>query len=170
MNKRIFIVNGMARCGKDTFARYLDDYIPVYKCSSIEYIKYVAAQCGWMGGKEEKDRKFLSDLKALTTAYNDLAFNDISNKVEHFRHSSYYQVMLIDIREPEEIERAAKEFGAGTILIRNPNVPQITSNAGDAGVYDYYYDYVIDNNGTLDEFKDVIWKWAVRAGLFEEES
>lgn len=167
MQKRIFIVNGMARCGKDTFARILDDYVNVYKCSSIEYIKYVAAQCGWMGGKEEKDRKFLSDLKCLTTAYNDLAFNDITNKVKHFERSTWYQVMVIDIREPEEIEKAKKVFGAETILINNPNVPQILSNMADAGVYDYDYDHVIHNDGTLEEFRDAIFKWGVSVGLFE---
>lgn len=169
MNKRIFIVNGMARCGKDTFAKYLGDYVNVYKCSSIEYIKYVAAQCGWQGGKDEKDRKFLSDLKCLTTAYNDLAFNDIANKVKHFKRSSWYKVMVIDIREPEEIEKAKHAFGAKTILIMNNNVPQIASNMADANVYHYDYDYIIENNGTLEEFKETIWKWAVHVGLFEEE-
>ena len=41
-----------------------------------------------------------------------------------------------------------------TILITNKNVPNITSNDADAGVFNYKYDYYIENNGTLDDLKD----------------
>lgn len=160
--KVVLITNGMARAGKDTFATYLNCIVPVYKYSSIDKIKTIAKQCGWNGGKEEKDRKFLSDLKVLTSEYCDLAFKDISERVDWFRNADdRYKVMIIDIREPEEIERAKQAFGAKTILIENNRVKQITSNMADAGVFNYTYDYTIENNGTLHEFMDNIDKFAV---------
>ena len=154
MNKKIFITNGMARCGKDTFAIYLSEYVPTLKYSSIDKVKEIAALCGWDGGKTEKDRKFLSDLKMLTTDFSDMPFNSIKDVVENFLINDYYEVMLVDIREPEEIEKAKIAFNAETILIKNDRVDVITSNDGDAGVFDYAYDYIIENEGTLEEFKE----------------
>ena len=161
MNKHIFILNGMGGCGKDTFAGFLDTIVPSYHISSVGLVKRIARTCGWDGTKTEKDRKFLSDLKLLLTEYSDLPFTDISFNVNAFREKDpYNQVLLIDIREPAEIERAKKAFGAKTILIKNDRVPKIESNMADAGVYDYEYDIVIENNGTLDEFRETVKKFA----------
>ena len=156
MNKKIFITNGMARCGKDTFATYLNEFVPTLKYSSIDKVKEIATLCGWDGGKTEKDRKFLSDFKMLTTTYSDMPFKAMQEKVSEFLKDNVQEAMLIDIREPEEIEKAKNAFNAETILIKNDRVDVITSNDGDAGVFDYAYDYMIENNGTLEEFKDNI--------------
>ena len=153
MKKYIFIVNGMARSGKDTFAEILGSMVPTTKYSSIDKVKSVATLCGWDGGKTEKDRKFLSDLKRLTTEYNDMAFKAIADKVERFNSNYIHRILLIDIREPKEIDRAKRVFGAYTILIKNDRVKTITSNTSDANVYNYVYDCVIENNGTLTEFR-----------------
>lgn len=156
MEKQIFITNGMARCGKDTFAKILNEYIPTLKYSSIDKVKDIAKLCGWNGGKSEKDRKFLSDLKLLTSDYSDMPFQAIKNKINEFLSEENYSVMLIDIREPEEIEKAKKAFNAKTILIKNDRVKFINSNMADANVFNYNYDYTIENNGTLEEFRNNI--------------
>ena len=80
----------------------------------------------------------------------------IEEKVSEFLKDEIHKVMLIDIREPKEIERAKNTFNAETILIENNRVDVITSNDGDAGVFDYAYDYVIENEGTLEDFKENI--------------
>lgn len=146
----------MARCGKDTFANILNEFIPTLKYSSIDKVKEIASLCGWDGGKSEKDRKFLSDLKVLVSQYSNMPLESIINKTIEFLNNDYYQVMLIDIREPEEIEKAKKILKAKTILIKNDRVQMITSNMADANVFNYNYDFTIENNGTLEEFKDKI--------------
>lgn len=156
MNKQIFITNGMARCGKDTFATFLNEFVPTLKYSSIDKVKEIAKLCGWTGGKTEKDRKFLSDLKVLTSEYSDMPFKAISEEIEKFEKDTTNSVMLIDIREPEEIEKAKNAFGARTILIENNRVNMIDSNMADANVFNYTYDFTIQNNGTLEEFKENI--------------
>lgn len=156
MNKKVFITNGMARCGKDTFAMFLNEFVPTLKYSSIDKVKEIAALCGWDGGKTEKDRKFLSDLKMLTTEFSNMPFKAMQEKVSEFLKDNVHKVMLIDIREPEEIEKAKDAFNAETILIKNDRVDVITSNDGDAGVFDYAYDFVIENEGTLEDFKENI--------------
>jgi hypothetical protein len=157
MGKIVLILNGKPRAGKDTFSELLNERIRVYKYSSIQKIKEVAKECGWNGGKTEKDRKFLSDLKILTTEYSDMPFDDIKERVQWFKSSNWiYDIMIIDIREPGEIERAVKEFGAISIFIDNKNVENITSNMADANVENYKYDYTLSNNGTLKDFEYVV--------------
>ena len=85
-----------------------------------------------------------------------MAFNAVAKKVDLFRKNSIHAIMLIDIREPEEIERAKRAFDADTILIENDRVENVTSNDSDASIYKYRYDYIIRNNGTLDEFRNNI--------------
>lgn len=152
--KKIYITNGVGGCGKDTFARFLHEFVPVWKYSSVDKVKEIAELCGWDGGKTEKDRKFLSDLKCLTSEYSDMPFQDVKEEVECFLADKKTKVMLIDIREPAEIKRAVEEFGAETILIVNPNTPHINSNMADKNVYEYDYDYRIMNNGTLEQLRE----------------
>ena len=160
MTKQIFITNGMARCGKDTFAKYLNEIIPTLKYSSIDKVKEIAKLCGWDGGKTEKDRKFLSDLKLLTTDYSNMPFEAIKSKVTEFLNDDTYEIMLIDIREPDEIDKAKNTFKAKTILIENKNIKQITSNMADANVFNYEYDYIIKNNSSLEDFKKETFNFA----------
>lgn len=160
--KQIFITNGTGGSGKDTFAEFLNEIVPVYKYSSIDKIKEVAKHCGWLGGKTEKDRKFLSDLKILTSEYSDLSYQHVAAHIHSFldAYETRWEVMLIDIREPEEINRVKKDFNAKTILIENPRIPDITSNMADANVRNYIYDYIIINDGTLDDFRTTVRDWA----------
>lgn len=160
MDKHIYITNGVARCGKDTFAKLLNEFVPTIKYSSIDKVKSIAKECGWNGGKTEKDRKFLSDLKCLTSEYSDLPFKDISRFINVFLAVGDSKVLLIDIREPDEIARAKQEFGAETILIVNQNIPHITSNMADRNVYNYKYDWVVRNNGTINDFRETVKKFA----------
>lgn len=155
--KLILIVNGKPRAGKDTFAELLNEFIPVYKYSSIDKVKTIAMDCGWTGAKEEKDRKFLSELKRITTEYNDMAYKDILEKVTAFdRDEIREKIMIIDVREPEEIERLAEELEALTVFIKNDNVPEVTSNYADANVENFDYDIIVDNSGTLEDFEEAV--------------
>ena len=155
--KMVFVVNGKPRAGKDTFAQILNEYMNVYKYSAVTKVKEIATLCGWDGAKEERDRKFLHELKMLTTEYSDMSHNDIVAEAEKFRNGEIdADVFIVDIREPEEIERFVQKVPALTIFIDNDRVPMITSNAADANVENYEYDFHINNDGTLEEFEDNI--------------
>ena len=47
-------------------------------------------------------------------------------------------------------------FGVETILMRNPRVNKIESNHADANVEQYRYDYIIENNGSLEQLDSTI--------------
>lgn len=162
MIKKVFIINGSGGVGKDTFCEYVGHYAKVKVISSIDLVKDYASKMGWNGSKTPRDRKFLSDLKDLLTKYNDYPFRDICQKVLWFKEDDN-EFLFIHIREPEEIDRAKREFNAHTILMVNDNVKGIYSNHADARVLEYNYDIVIDNSGTLKDLeiiaKGFVEKW-----------
>lgn len=153
--KKVYITNGSGTNGKDTFANLIGKYIPTYKYSSINLVKEMLEIAG-VDGKEktEEYRLLCSDLKDRLTKYDDIPFKDVTSIVTDFKNNKIEtEVLLIDIREPEEIARAVETFGAETILIRNPNVKKIESNHADRDVENYKYDYIIENNGTLEQLE-----------------
>ena len=155
--KKIFITNGSATNGKDTFAEMMGNYIYTYKYSSIDLVKDMLEFADVpKEPKTEEYRLLCSDLKDRLTKYDDIPFKDITSIVADFKNNKIEsEVLLIDIREPEEIARAVKTFGAETILVRNPDAIKIESNHADRDVENYEYDYIIENDGTLEQLKRV---------------
>ena len=157
--KKIFILNGVGTSGKGEFVARVSKYIPTLKYSTVDLPKEAAKVLGWDGGKTEKDRRFLSDIMDLSTDYNDAPFKDVLSLVTDFKNNkdyAEYEVLIIDMRDPKDIARAVEDFGAETILIRNPNVKKIESNHADRDVENYEYDYIIENDGTLEQLEEVV--------------
>lgn len=61
--------------------------------------------------------------------------------------------LFIHCREPKEIQRIVNTYNAKTLLIKRGELV-VTSNHADANVNDYNYDFVINNNGSLEELRD----------------
>lgn len=159
--KKVFILNGVGTSGKDRFVGYLSKYISVYKYSIADLPKKAATVLGWDGGKTEKDRKFLADIVDISTEYNDSPFQDVVSIVADFKNNEIEtDVLIIDMRDPKDIARAVEIFGAETILIRNPRVKAITTNHADRNVENYDYDYLIENNGTLEQLDEMAYLFA----------
>lgn len=163
MNKQVFIINGSGGVGKDSFVEEVrnqaDISTKVDNYSSVSKVKEVAKIIGWNGAKTEKDRKFLSDLKLLTTEYNDMPLNDMKRFANSVMNDDVdiSKILFLHIREPEEIAKAVnefKEYNAKTILVKRDSVKHITSNMADENVYNYNYNIVINNNGTIEDLKE----------------
>ena len=155
--KKVYITNGSGFNGKDSFSKLLNKYIPTFKYSSIDLVKEMLRTVGVEENpKTEEKRLLYSDMKDRLTKYDDIPFKDVESMVIDFKNNRIdAEVLLIDIREPEEIARATTTFGAEAILIRNPNVEKITSNHADRDVENYNYDYIIENDGTLEQLDNV---------------
>lgn len=172
--KKIYITSGVGRSGKDTFCEFISKYIPTYKYSIVDLPKEAAKVLGWDGSKTEKDRKFLSDVMDLSTDYNDAPFKDVLSLATDFKNNKdfdEYDVLIIDMRDPKDIARAVETFGAETILIRNPNVRKIKSNHADREVENYEYDYIIENDGTLEQLDKMAYLFSeqvIKNNCFEK--
>jgi hypothetical protein len=154
-NKHKFIINGIGRSGKDTVVEIISEKYQTMNISTVDLPKKAAEILGWDGGKEEVDRKFLSDLVEMSYAYNNYPYRYVEKKLRDFEKFLYFQFLFVHSREIKNIERFKNDFGFKTLLVRNPNAPKIEGNIADldAARDDYEYDYVIDNDGTLEDLK-----------------
>lgn len=155
----VIVVNGYPGSGKTTMElaikNYLENKIPVYIHSSIQDIKEIATLIGWDGTKDEKSRKFLSDLKKLLNDYNDFTLQKLNKFYNILKTKHRESLLFIDCREPEEIDKLVKKFDAVTLCIKRSSCENLNfSNDSDKNVNNYNYDYYIYNNETIDNFKE----------------
>jgi hypothetical protein len=150
--KTIVIINGYPESGKDTFVEFCRDYLcnqlklGSKEFSSVDNVKIAAEYLGWDRVKNEKGRKFLSDLKDMSTELYDGPFKQIVNFIEKYNHS----VFFIYIREPPEIQKL-KDWYEGvarviTVFVKSNQAKTSYSNTGDSGVLNFKYDIEIFNN------------------------
>lgn len=155
---KIVIINGKGGVGKDEFvAKCMKNGNEIYNISMIDYVKDAAKRIGWNGEKNEKGRKFLSQIKDALDEYNDAPFNYCLYQIQfvldkyalEHRHTKDI-VFFVHCREPKDIARW-EEFNVFTLLIRRPSVDSaIYENHADDEVFNYTYDYTYMNTGTLD--------------------
>lgn len=155
---KVFIVNGQGGVGKDSFEKYVKTYctvknININKMSMIDMVKDIATSIGWDGGKDMRDRLFLSRLKDLFAEYNDSPYQIVKSRIQCEQAIGQTQALFIDARERSDIERLVKDFDAITILIKR-SAPAKYGNHADDDVFNYDYDITIDNTGTLEELEE----------------
>ena len=161
---KIYIINGVPMSGKSQFCDFCIEYLNkrgAYgtSISTVSLIKAIASTVGWDGIKSPEDRKFLSDLKKLLTDWNDVPYKStvdpIMQDYTSLRNCGVSEdkiLFFVHCREPEEIEKFVERLGAKTILVRREEVEGLQqSNDSDEFVFNYEYDYTIDNSGDLDD-------------------
>lgn len=153
--KKIFVINGKPRSGKDTVVKMVGDLVKAVNYDSVGKIKKLALEAGWDGIKDEPARKMLSELKRILKEYNDLPYQWMSTAIANFKQSDN-QVMFLHVREPEEIKRLVDDFNVETIFVSRKCIPEINSNESDAQVSKFSYDWLISNEGSLDELKKTV--------------
>ncbi len=166
MKTKIFVINGQGGVGKDSFVNFICDYDKkitgedrIIHTTLIERVKEIAKKCGWHGEKTPQARAFLHDLTVLLEKYNDLPYQSIVQTIrmnELVCNNNKIPIkpfLFVDIREPKDIERFKKDFECTTILIKRGESKNY-GNAADDDVFNYQYDFVIENNRTLEDLKD----------------
>lgn len=165
---KIFIINGKGGSGKDSFINFLtEEFSNDYKIlnySTVDPVKQFARVIGWDEEKNSKGRRLISELKRIMTEYNDLPMREIIHTVniteKLYGKDNPYVIIFIHCREPNEIDRLKEALLAETILIERESLKNKDfGNSSDNDVYNYYYDYVIDNNGSLEDLKDATIKF-----------
>lgn len=157
MKKTAIVINGMGGVGKDTLCELAARHYRVMNVSSITPIKEIAALCGWDGAKDDRARRFLSDLKRICVEYNDYPTLWAAERYREFL-SSEDEIMFVHIREPEEIEKFVRATGgeAKTLLIRGGTrmASHSYGNRSDDEVEAYSYGYYYVNEKSLPEAEE----------------
>lgn len=116
----IFIINGLAGSGKDSFAtiysKYSNKESIIY--SSVEKVKEAALYFGWDGIKTPAGRHFLMKLKQLSVWYNNGPINSIMERIGTTENVNVF----LQVREKEEMERLKEYFhNATALLVERPD-------------------------------------------------
>lgn len=171
---KVVVINGFPRSGKDEFMKQCAEILGnrCDCCSAVDFVKELATHAGWKGNKTPKNRKFLSDLKDLLANWNDIPFKKMEQSLKSFQYEmSCYGLnglFFLVSREPDEIKRLQNELGAKSLLLRRFEVEDNEqSNHADAEVLNYNYDYIIYNNGTIEDLKKAAEEFIEK--IFESE-
>ena len=147
---KVIVINGLPGSGKDTFVSLASKYAITTNFSSVDFVKDVAKFAGWDGVKTLNSRLFLSKLKELLTEYDDIPYKKTAEEIRWFKNQPEQELLFVHIREPHEIERIVRDFGAITVLVKRTNNQQVVSNDSDKYTESYNYDFVLNNDSTLD--------------------
>ena len=153
----LFIINGFPRSGKDTFVGMVADNFArngyrSRNISSIDAVKRAAFLLGWDSVKNDAGRKFLSDLKDLSTLFYDGPMKYMENCITS-RAKNYGYVFFFHIREPEEITKFVAKYPQTKTILIHRKAAEMYNNTGDNNVLKYDYDFHIINEGTLKNLK-----------------
>ena len=160
---KILIINGTATSGKDSFVEFAKEgNYEVYNFSTIDYIKEKALELGWDGRKDERGRRLLSDLKDALTLYDDIPFKKVVNEIKSvlFQYDQFEQptdnlIFFVHSREPVDIQKWKEFTNARTLFLRRPAAEDVEhNNHADRNVFDFDYDYVYSNEGSLNDLRD----------------
>lgn len=161
MKYEVVVLNSKGGAGKDTFFGFCEAILGdcTAHISTVDLVKEVAESIGWDGTKTLENRRRLSMLKDIMTAWGDGPFKDVCNTINQIKYEwlnggEEFGIIFVDCREPYEIERLVEKLGAKTLLITRDNLPTTYGNHADDGVFDYTYDYIVENNGSLTELRD----------------
>lgn len=169
-NLTIYLISGKARHGKTTTANMIKDYLNSVDVKSVitsygKYIKmYVSEITGWDGVSEPKPREMLQTL-GTSIIREKLGRQDFYVKrldEDMDVYNEYVNAVLIDdVRLPIEMDYYKERYPERirTIHIIRPNFENdLTSkqrtHATEIGLDNYTdYNYVIYNDGTLDDLR-----------------
>lgn len=163
---KIIVINGSGGSGKDTFVSCCSSLRRnIFNLSTINVIKEIALDMGWDGQKDDKGRRFLSDLKDAYSRYNNLPFMSVYNDIQNTLYRLHRQgrtepepIFFIHCREPKEISIFEHTYDARSIIITRKNTTEYHNHA-DQEVLEHEYDYQISNNGSKEELVDTAQKF-----------
>ena len=149
MKKMVIVINGKGGVGKDTLVCALASYYSLMNISAIDPIKEIASKYGWNGEKDNKSRKFLSDLKRAFSNYNNLPNNYLLEQYKIFCENDK-ELLVVHIREPDQIKLFLKSVSIPhiSILVTRDDINGLDNygNYSDDNVNNYKYNYYFNNN------------------------
>lgn len=156
----VFIINGPAGAGKDTFIEQVASLCKLDEVVSYSYAdeaKRLATFAGWEGTKTEADRRFLAELCDSLQSWADIPFRACIRKYEEEVERGKCKLLFFHVRKPGDIHRMTcffrEKFGVEVQTIYfYRDVKEVHSNIADSAVYSpFNYDIAVNNQYGLYE-------------------
>lgn len=179
----IFIINGPAGAGKDTFCKAVGDALHIAPSlkdaafenfSTIDHVKWLFRNTGIdVDNKTPELRAALANTKAIFEGLDWALTKKNCNSFGSLIPANHPFVGFVHIREIEGIEKF-KEFIAQhptvaareklvtlrTVLVRRPGIDPLDNNEADANVYGMDYDITVYNNDTVESLQNLGYLFA----------
>jgi len=166
-------LHGFAQSGKDTMAKFLIDSFgfqriafadvlreSIYRLNPVVgfingeliTVRQVVDDIGWENAKVNYSevRRLLQVIG--TEVGRELIDENIWVHLALRNVTPDQDIVITDVRFPNEVEAVSTLKGLN-IKIRRPNVGPINTHASDAGLPEDMFDFVIDNDGSLEDFE-----------------
>ncbi|MBP3461010.1 MAG: hypothetical protein J6K21_01175 [Bacilli bacterium] len=171
INKKIFIISGKARHGKNTVSDIIKEYYESKNMKTINdsyayYIKdYARRISNWDGSEETKPRELLQQLgtNLIREKIDKLFF--INRMIEDLKVFSYFYdiITISDGRFEEELDIIKNKFD-NVILIKvdRPNfdnglTEEQKKHPTETSLDNYKkFDYIIENDSTIEKLKEKV--------------
>ena len=156
MSNTVIVFISKAGGGKDTAFNMINEIVPnkFKRIAFADKVKEVCRMIGWDGKKDFKGRRLLQDIGQSARAYNKDVWADIVINTIKDNPSSNFAVT--DCRFKNELNLLTSNFNCITIKIEG-RCKDLGENGNDISEHDLdnvsNYNYTINNNGSLDEFK-----------------
>jgi dephospho-CoA kinase len=164
LSRILLILSGYIGSGKDTFASFLIE--KGYKRFAMaDPLKKIAMEhFGWDGVKNDKGRKLLQILGTEAgRKYNPNIWIDktINNLYNHFVIEKNEKAVITDCRFSNELDLLRKfsldnNIYSYAIKINRPGSVDYTGHESEQNYGRMGFEYIMDNNGTLDDFKNKV--------------
>ena len=174
----IFLIVGKARHGKDTVSDLIRDYYKDKKTINDSYAYYMKDYAkritDWDGSENTKPREFLQQFGTNLVRNKIDEFFFINRMIEDLKIFSYFfdVVTISDGRLVKEIDTIRENFNNVIVIrVNRPNfdnglTEEQKNHLTETGLDNYNnYDYIIENDGTIENLKDKIEK--ILEGLYE---
>lgn len=161
---KFILINGKAMSGKDTFAKYLSEYLLVMEKQpfifhNATYVKLVAEKIfGWDKVKDNKGRKLLIDISNTGYDYDKYFWEKKTEEIliNKFNTKNVY-VIIPDFRYKNTYEYFKNKYKVLTIRIDRDfdnNLSNELKNDKSEKLIDIDFDFIIKNNESLDNLRE----------------
>ena len=155
---KVILLSGKARSGKNTAAEVIFRKYDGITLAFADDIKTIAYDYfGWHGEKDERGRKLLQDIGTSGRNYNeDIWVNRVIRLLQWWASGTadHQLAVVTDTRYPNEIQGIKHEFSdVVTIRITRDSVEKLKHPSETALDQWTDWDYVVENNGTKEEFQ-----------------
>ena len=161
--KKIYVLAGKARTGKDSVAKMMKDSYSVetvltYSCT-MYLKKYIKQIYGWDGKEETKPRGILQSLgREIKKQYPNFFIDRMEEDIKFL--SNYCDIIIVTgVRLEKELAFLKEKFDAVLIkteksLVDNNLTEEQKNDITETDVDNYIsYDYIINNDNGLKELK-----------------
>lgn len=167
---KVLCISAKAQHGKDTAAGIIKEYLEskgnkVLITHYADLVKFVCTKFfDWDGKKDEKGRTLLQYVGTdVVSSQQPSYWVDFIVSILKFFENEWDYVLIPDCRYPIEFTQIEKSFPAALLRIERPNfesglTEKQKRHVSETSMDNYPFNAVIQNDSTLDTFRDrLIW-------------